>query len=65
VSIATFDTIDSNLGRAFAGLQKKQSLEAIWNLLSDELNWSAVMRSHCLHFFNTSGRMEGSSADAP
>ena len=49
VSVATFDTIDSILSRAFAGLQKKQSLEAIWNLLSDELNWSAVMRSHCLH----------------
>jgi hypothetical protein len=50
VSPATFDKIDSILSRAFVSLQEKQSLEAIWNLLGDELAWSAVMRSKCLHF---------------
>lgn len=50
VSVATFDTIDSILSRAFTGLQEEQSLQAIWNLLGEELSWSAVMRSHCLHF---------------
>jgi hypothetical protein len=65
VSVATFDTIDSILSRAFAGLHKKQSLEAIWNLLSDELNWSAVMRSHCLHFMARACRMEGIRVPMP
>ena len=59
VSVATFDTLDSALSRAFAGLQEEQSLEAIWNLLSDELNWSAVMRSHCLHFMARAAGWQG------
>lgn len=59
VSAATFDTIDSTLSRAFAGLQKEQSLEAIWNLLGEELNWSAVMRSHCLHFMARAAGWQG------
>lgn len=50
VSAAAIEKIESILSRTFAGLQEKQSLEAIWNLLGDALAWSAVMRSKCLHF---------------
>ena len=59
VSVATFDTIDSALSRAFAGLQEEQSLEAIWNLLGEELSWSAVMRSHCLHLMARAAGWQG------
>lgn len=59
VSVAIIEKIGSILSRAFAGLQKEQSLEAIWNLLGEELRLSAVMRSHCLHFMARAAGWQG------
>jgi hypothetical protein len=45
-----FETIQNTIGLAFDALQERHSLEGIWGTLRDELDWSAVMLSKCLHF---------------